>query len=57
MQALDIIYAYGEVKQIFEKLVTMREESEVGLETNFSESTILGRELYILEYFELIKAM
>ena len=53
MQAADIINAYGEVGNIIELLVRMREESEQVFKTIFSE-TMLGKELYGTD-FELKK--
>ena len=54
IQAADIIYAYGEVGNIIELLVRMKEESEQVFRTIFSETTMLGKELYGTD-FELNK--
>ena len=51
MQAADIIYAYGEVSHIIER---MRKESEQVFSTIFSETTKLGKELHGTD-FELKK--
>ena len=50
MQAADIIYDYGEVSNIIEMLVRMREESEKGFKTIFDETTKLGKQLYGTDY-------